>query len=275
VIPAAESAATALLWGGTACYAAGAGVALRHPCPESRIYKVLMSLLVAGVTAFAFVIAERWLRLEYGPFLTLFEVLISNLFSLGFLLAFVFWRFPTARSAAPLALGMLALLGVWALVSPDRASKLPATYQNPWLWVHVGAGKLFLASCFVATGLAARLLVSARADSQGLVGRRGWPAAANEMAWQFLALAFVLHSFMLIAGAVWAQDAWGRYWDWDPLETWAFTTWLAMAVALHSRVTYDLRPSLGWWMMVAVFVLAFLTFFGVPFLSQSPHKGAV
>ena len=80
---------------------------------------------------------------------------------------------------------------------------------------------------------------------------------------------------MLIAGAVWAQDAWGRYWDWDPLETWAFATWLCMAGGLHLRAAFGLRPRLGSAILLFSFVMAFLTFFGVPFVSLNPHQGAV
>jgi ABC-type transport system involved in cytochrome c biogenesis permease subunit len=88
-------------------------------------------------------------------------------------------------------------------------------------------------------------------------------------------VAFVFHSGMLIAGAVWAQDAWGRYWAWDPLETWAFGTWLAMVFALHARVSLNLAITPQRLLLVGVFLLAFLTFFGIPFISIAPHKGAV
>jgi ABC-type transport system involved in cytochrome c biogenesis permease subunit len=88
-----------------------------------------------------------------------------------------------------------------------------------------------------------------------------------------MAFAFVFHSLMLIAGAVWAQDAWGRYWAWDPLETWAFMTWLALGASLHLRLTYRIPPWIGWLLILGVFILAFLTFFGVPFVSLAPHKG--
>jgi ABC-type transport system involved in cytochrome c biogenesis permease subunit len=74
---------------------------------------------------------------------------------------------------------------------------------------------------------------------------------------------------------VWAQDAWGRYWAWDPLETWAFLTWLLLVGGLHARQSMRLQPATGAWLVVAVFVVAFLTFFGVPFVSVAPHKGAV
>jgi ABC-type transport system involved in cytochrome c biogenesis permease subunit len=80
---------------------------------------------------------------------------------------------------------------------------------------------------------------------------------------------------MLIAGAVWAQDAWGRWWAWDPLETWAFLTWLLLVGAFHARRTWRVGPRAGAWLILAVFVLAFFTFFGVPFVSVAPHKGAI
>jgi ABC-type transport system involved in cytochrome c biogenesis permease subunit len=129
-------------------------------------------------------------------------------------------------------------------------------------------GKLFLGCCLVASSLAAVGLLPLRGASL-----RG--AQLNQLAWRWLTLAFLFHSGMLIAGAVWAQDAWGRYWAWDPLETWAFATWLAMVFAFHAKVSYRLSPTVERLMMVAVFILAFLTFFGVPFISVTPHKGAV
>jgi ABC-type transport system involved in cytochrome c biogenesis permease subunit len=97
----------------------------------------------------------------------------------------------------------------------------------------------------------------------------------DELAHRFAAYALVFDTLMLIVGAVWAQDAWGRYWAWDPLETWAFASWLALAAALHARATLRPAPALfGLW-LAGVFTLAFLTFFGVPFISTAPHKGAV
>jgi ABC-type transport system involved in cytochrome c biogenesis permease subunit len=119
--------------------------------------------------------------------------------------------------------------------------------------------------------------VLARATPRG----RGWfqrmpgDAALDALAWRFMLAALVFESLMLIAGAVWAQDAWGRFWAWDPLETWAFVTWLALAAAVHARITWRVGPRQGALMIAAVFVIAFLTFFGVPFVSLAPHKGAV
>jgi ABC-type transport system involved in cytochrome c biogenesis permease subunit len=95
----------------------------------------------------------------------------------------------------------------------------------------------------------------------------------DDLAYRFMALGMIFNALMLIAGAIWAQDAWGRYWAWDPLETWAFITWLLLAVALHVRVTFKPSPRLSSSMAFAVFAIAFLTFFGVPFLANRPHQG--
>jgi len=152
---------------------------------------------------------------------------------------------------------------------------LPATYENYWLWVHVAVGKVFLGMCLVATGLAGVLLLRRIGALAGLFAGLPDSRVLDALAWRFVAVAFVFESLMLIAGAVWAQDAWGRYWDWDPLETWSFVTWLVLAIVLHARLTYNLPLWLGWSAILVVFALAFLTFFGVPFVSVSPHKGAV
>jgi ABC-type transport system involved in cytochrome c biogenesis permease subunit len=223
------------------------------------IVLVLLTVAVAG----------RWLRESQGPFLTLYDVLLSNLFSLTLVYLVAAWLVPALRTASAIVVGFLGLLGIWSLGVSAEAVPLPATFDNPWLWLHVTAGKLFLGLCLPAAATALWLLARRRAA----VSVRGEMDAA---VWLSLSLAFVCHSFMLIAGAIWAHSAWGRYWAWDSLETWTFVTWLCIALLLHARVTFRRMPvSYGWSAVVAIFGLAILTFLGVPFLSIAPHKGVM
>lgn len=215
--------------------------------------------------ALAAVVAGRWLREGQGPFLTLYDVLLSNLFTLSLIFVVAIAAAPLLRATGVAVLPFLAALGLWLLNVPAAAEPLPPTFDNAWLWAHVLAGKVFLGLALLASGCAVLALA-------GRGGRSDLKAAL----WQLLSLAFVCHSFMLIAGAVWAHTAWGRYWAWDPLETWAFVTWLAMAMLLHARVTFRQMPdSLASAGVIGIFVLAFLTFFGVPFISLAPHKGVM
>jgi ABC-type transport system involved in cytochrome c biogenesis permease subunit len=213
------------------------------------------------------VLAGRWLRESQGPFLTLYDVLVSNLFSLTLVFVVAAALVPALRSSVVIASAFLAVLGAWSLTLDATAVPLPATFDNPWLWLHVLSGKLFLGLCMLAAATAAMLL----APKPGAI-----PDDRDSAVWFTLSLAFVCHSFMLIAGAIWAHSAWGRYWAWDSLETWTFITWLAIALLLHARVTFRRMPAaVGWSAVVAIFALAILTFLGVPFLSVAPHKGVM
>ena len=233
--------------------------------------RLVLILLLLGVTALGISIAIRWIGVGYGPFLTLYEILLSNLFSLGLIYTLVYWRVSAVRAGALAVVPILTLLAIWIVFVPSTPSRLPATYDNILLWIHVGLGKLFLGSCLVAVGMACVLLLRLNR----FVPDIKLPAmeVADNLVWRFMSVAFVFHTLMLISGAVWAQDAWGRYWGWDPLETWTFITWLVLGIALHIRVAYKISPQTGWLMSMVVFGLAFLTFFGVPFVSVAPHKG--
>jgi len=234
--------------------------------------------VLAGIAAatllLGIAIAGRWIREGQGPFLTMYDVLLSNAFSLGLLFLLVAWRVPSVRAATLIACPVLLLLGAWMQVVPNEAVPLPPTFDNAWLWVHVGAGKLFLGVCLASASAAAVLLLRQRASAGRQFGMTRDAAAMANAVWPLFFLAFIFHSFMLVAGSVWAHSAWGRFWSWDPLETWTLVTWLMLGFILHARVTFKgMSDNVGYALVIASFVLAFLTFFGVPLVSNAPHKG--
>lgn len=238
---------------------------------------VLSPLLLvdAALAALAVGIALRWLRIGHGPFLSMFEILASSLLTLGAAWRVASWRLPMLRESAPVVLGLLGVMAVWLLTVDAADTHLPATYEMTVLWFHVVLGKIFLACALVATGIAGVVLARMTARGRRAFQRMPGDSLLDALAWRFMLAALVFETLMLIAGAVWAQDAWGRYWAWDPLETWAFVTWLALSAAVHARLTWRIAPRQGALMIAAVFVIAFVTFFGVPFISLAPHKGAV
>jgi len=238
-----------------------------------RLDSIVTVATSLAVAACVLSIALRWQQTGNGPFLTLYEVLLSNLFSLGFIFTVIYITVPRARPASLLVLPLLSLLGWWTLDADATPLELPATYNTALLWIHVGVGKIFLGMNMVAVGLAGLIFVRQLRHNFFLSGSLSDDEMLDNLAWRFMAVAFVFHSLMLIAGAVWAQDAWGRFWAWDSLETWAFITWLVMALSLHARITYRMPRWSGSLLIFSVFILAFLTFFGVPFTSVGPHKG--
>ena len=262
------------VWAAVALYAATASLAIAGVARNQLREKLVLGLLVVGASLMAAGIAQRWARIGHGPFFSMYEVLTSNIFSLSVVFAVAYWRLPVLRAAVAVVLPVLLLMGCWLLVANPVDTHFPPTYATPWLWIHLSAGKLFLGTTLVAVGVAGVTLLR-RTRLGPWFARMPQEAMLDELTWRLMMVALTFESFMLIAGAVWAQDAWGRYWSWDPLETWAFLTWLTLVGAIHLRVSYRIAPRVGAALVLTVFVLAFLTFFGVPFLSMTPHKGAV
>lgn len=237
-------------------------------------YKPTAVLYAATVSVLGIAIAGRWVREGQGPFLTMYDILLSNVFSLSLIFLVISAGMAVARAGALVVSPLLLVLCLWLANASAAAAPLPGTFDNYWLWAHVLSGKVFLGFCMVATALAVAMLLRSMLSAGRFARLDASPEQAEQVIWTLFFVAFICHSFMLVAGSVWAHSAWGRYWSWDPLETWTLVTWLALGGLLHARATFRNMPTgLGHALAVGVFTLAFLTFFGVPFLSVAPHKG--
>ncbi|HSO06803.1 MAG TPA: cytochrome c biogenesis protein CcsA [Pelomicrobium sp.] len=259
-----------LLWMAAACYAAAAAVAFTR----AFAHPLFGMLLTAGIVLHTGSLASRWLLLGYGPFTNLHEILSSNVWSLSLIFAAAWWRMPAVRPAARMVMPVLLMMTAWLMTTDAAPGYFPPTYLALLLYLHTLVGKLFLGLLLVAAGLGGVILLHRRRPLAWAPVLIPGEARLGELAYRFAAIAFLFQSAMLVVGAVWAQDAWGRYWAWDPLETWAFVTWIALGFTLHARNGGRSGEPLVAGLIIAVFTIAFLTFFGVPFLSMAPHKGA-
>ncbi|RLA35958.1 MAG: hypothetical protein DRR15_06055, partial [Gammaproteobacteria bacterium] len=114
---------------------------------------VTMSLLAVTTVVLFCAVLARWLREGQGPFLTLYDVLLSNLFTLNLIYLVIYMRFVRTRVSAMVVFPFFVLLGIWLLNLPSAAVPLPDTFDNPWLWMHVLSGKLFLGFSLVPAAL--------------------------------------------------------------------------------------------------------------------------
>lgn len=264
-----------LLWIAIGTYVLCGTIAIFAVILGKRPERTVLGLLVVGLLLHGGSILLRWLRLDHGPYLTMFEILSSNVFSLLLFYAIAYWRYRPIRPTAAIIMPLMFVMMAWLVLSSPGEGHLPPTYDTTWLVIHILFGKVFLGSVLVAVGMAGIIMLRHFNIATEKLARLPENHRLDDLAYRFMALGLIFDTLMLIAGAIWAQDAWGRYWAWDPLETWSFLTWLTMAIALHLRVTYRPLPLRGAVMVMTVFVLAFLTFFGVPFISTAPHQGAV
>jgi ABC-type transport system involved in cytochrome c biogenesis permease subunit len=170
--------------------------------------------------------------------------------------------FPVHGSIGVLAVA--SLVAVYALTrSPEQRAVTPLlpALRSPWLQIHVLSTLVGYAAFGVAAGLGLTLLIRRVVTKE----TRNGDQQARTME-RSVALGFPWLTLGILTGAIWAQNAWGRYWGWDPKETWALITWLWYLLVLH------LRPLPGWRgrrlaaLVLVGFGMALFTFVGVPWL---------
>jgi ABC-type transport system involved in cytochrome c biogenesis permease subunit len=165
------------------------------------------------------------------------------------------------RLGAAVLLPVILLLGLAAVVLYAPARPLIPALQSYWITIHVTAAMLASGMFLVGFVLHAVFLVRPR-------------DAFEEVASKVISLGFLVWTFAVIAGAIWAEAAWGRYWGWDPKETWAFITWVFYACYLHARVTRGWRGRRAAGIGVVGFAALMFCYYGVNLWISGLHSYA-
>ena len=138
-----------------------------------------------------------------------------------------------------------------------------------WMKLHVPANFIGYGAFSIAAMLGAAYLLATRGI---LASRLPSLEVIDDMMYKAIAIGFAFFTIATILGAMWAAEAWGGYWSWDPKETWALIVWLNYAAWLHIRLVKGLRgPMLAWWAVVGLFVTVF-AFIGVNMFLSGLHS---
>lgn len=170
----------------------------------------------------------------------------------------------------------LVILGAARLWWYTEASQLMPALDNIWLVIHVTIATLSIALFTIGAALATAYLLKDRAERTE--GSRGWLAALpgaqalERMTYGIHIFAFPLWTFALVSGAIWAEQAWGRYWGWDPKETWTFVIWVVYAAYLHARATSGWSTRRATLVALAGFACVILNYTVVNLLMTGLHS---
>lgn len=193
----------------------------------------------------------------------------------------------TARLAPPLrhlglfvALTELLLTGLAGMVLHTPVGPLMPALDSYWFVIHIAA--VVSASGLFLVGFVASVMYLLRSGYDK--GRRGglYPFAAQlpkadvveRLSFRLHAFGFPIWTFGVAAGAIWAEAAWGRYWGWDPKETWAFISWIVYAGYLHARATPSVKRSTAAWLALLGWATMMMNLFGVNFFIDGLHSYA-
>jgi cytochrome c-type biogenesis protein CcsB len=202
----------------------------------------------------------------------------------GTLVGTAVWLVIATRKPSVRHLGLfitfiqVMLTGIAGMLLFKPIGPLVPALDSYWYVVHVGT--IILATGLLLVGFAASAMYLLRSGYDA--GKRGglYPygrlladaAAVERLSFRLHALAFPIWTFAVAAGAIWAEAAWGRYWGWDPKETWAFISWIVYACYLHARATPSISRRATAWIAVAGWATMMMNLFGVNIFMSGLHS---
>jgi cytochrome c-type biogenesis protein CcsB len=268
-------------------------------------YSVVTSNFFIGI-----ILLWRWVENGYFPLSNLYESLMF--FTWGITLISIILHVNTSLNFLGAIITPLALfiVGFATLSLPDgmqKAAPLVPALKSNWLMMHVSIMMLSYSALVIGSLLSITFLALTRGKQVELKGNsignlnfeilttkssndnleintiRNYPRGTLEkklnllesldnLSYRIIGLGFPLLTIGIIAGAVWANEAWGSYWSWDPKETWALITWLVFAAYLHTRITKSWQGK-GPAILASIgFVVVWVCYLGVNFLGKGLHS---
>src|SRR5580704_6033915 len=210
-----------------------------------------IALSAVGVLAHTTAVVTRGLAVHRAPWGNMYEFVTALTCVAAIFFLFVMIRYRAWTLGVFVMGAVVVTLGLAETLIYTAAGELVPALQSYWLDIHVTAMTLATGIFFVAAVLGFVYLAKDRYTKRVAAGRaepgngimRRLPSIEqiDRLTYRTVMFGFPVWTFGVIAGAIWADQAWGRYWGWDPVETWAFITWVLYAAFLHARATAGWR----------------------------------
>ena len=225
-----------------------------------RIGRFSVLVTIIGMAVHTASIAVRAIAVDAVPWSNMYE--FSSVAGLVGVIAFVavMWKAPQIRFLGGFVLlPVILVMFLAGTVFYSRAQPLVPALQSYWLAIHVTLVSFAEGALMTSAVLTVLFLLRSRYDRQvaapgyrpgsvaTLASRLPSAETLDKAAYRVVAFSFPLYTVAIICGAIWAEAAWGRYWGWDPKETWAFIVWVVYACYLHARATAGWKGRAAAW----------------------------
>jgi cytochrome c-type biogenesis protein CcsB len=270
----------------------------------SQIGKI--SSFCANILLF-FILCSRWIVAGYFPLSNLYESLLFLTWSLLTIYLYVEFKTKSKLIGAvliPVTLFIIGFANLTLSADMQKSSPLVPALQSNWLMMHVSMMILSYATLIIGSLLCILFLVISRAQDVDLkiidkssvpvyniivdyyenpmlslpsskvveLGKLKLLQSLDNWSYRIIGLGFPFLTIGIISGGVWANEAWGSYWSWDPKETWALITWIIFATYLHSRITKGWEGKKTAIIGSIGFFVIWVCYLGVNFLGKGLHS---
>jgi ABC-type transport system involved in cytochrome c biogenesis permease subunit len=233
---------------------------------KASYWPVAIALVVHGAA-----IALWWKVVGHGPYMAPSEVLSSDAWVT--MAAFIIFKriYPKIRQASIVVFPATFLLLALATMYNPGIRSLPTTFGSVWLIFHIAIYKISFATLVIALAFSIFVLMKSRENPAEWMVRLPDTSVVDVYAYRFAGFGFIFWVIGMLAGSIWAYRSWGRYWGWDPVETWALVTWLLLGVYLHLRRFFRWAGRRAAWLYIFCFVISLISLFVTSHLGSSIH----
>lgn len=218
-------------------------------------------LVIGGILVMTYFTTALWISLERPPFRTLAETRLWYSMFLSVIGLVIYYRWKLRWMLTYSLLLSIIFLFINYL-NPDTFDKtLMPALQSPWFIPHVVVYIIAYALLAVSSLIGVKGLFMLRMKRQ--------IEGTMNLADNIVYIGFAFLTFGLLFGALWAKEAWGHYWTWDPKETWAFLTWMVYLLFIHFRIQKRMNVKTSLWVLSLSFVILLICWFGVNYLPST------
>jgi cytochrome c-type biogenesis protein CcsB len=252
--------------------------------PSGFWLRLAFALTCAGVTVHVVAIFTRGIAEDRVPWGNMYEFIaaFTCMAVLVLVAASIWYRayYMGVFVLVPIVFG----LGVDLTVLYTPAGSLVPALQSYWIAIHVTAMIVAIGLFIFGAVVTTMYLIADRSQRRigagqssaiaGILRHLPGPAVLDRLSYRSVLFGFPVWTFGVMAGAIWADHAWGRYWGWDPKETWSFITWVVYAMFLHARATGGWRGRRAAWIHLAGFACLMFNVIGVNLFITGLHSYA-
>jgi cytochrome c-type biogenesis protein CcsB len=216
--------------------------------------RIATAFMILGTLLLFAGLVSRGISAGHAPWGNMYEFSITGAFAFSLAYLGALRKYDLRWLGLFISFSVLITLGTAITLLYRNSSPLVPALKSTWLIIHVSTAIICGGTFLLANVIAAAYLYLERYEAVG--ARPLWALripsleTLDQLSYRLVAFVFPLWTFSVIAGAIWAESAWGRYWGWDPKETWAFITWVAYAAYLHARVTVGWRGRRAAWLCI-------------------------
>nr|YP_010851578.1 cytochrome c biogenesis protein ccs1 [Echinothamnion hystrix]WGH14530.1 cytochrome c biogenesis protein ccs1 [Echinothamnion hystrix] len=274
---------------------------------NTKINYLCISLTILINIMLASSLLTRWIYNKYFPLSNLYESMIFLAWSITFIQIVIESKTKNKLIGAITIPIVLFIIAFTSLSLPNElklASPLVPALRSNWLMMHVTVMIISYATLIIGCLLSILFLVVSynqtikiqgnsnnnfkkvlfkyelndtnqilkKVNNQNSINRISLMQSLDNLSYRIIGLGFPLLTVGIISGAVWANDAWGTYWSWDPKETWALITWIVFAIYLHSRLNKQINGKKPAIIASLGFVIIWICYLGVNFLGKGLHS---